>query len=52
MWIKIAQLRDELRRMLDDDLSDAVDRMCEEVCEEFGISDQDGIDIVFNALYN
>lgn len=43
--------RDDLQLMLDDDLSDAVDRACERICDEFDITDEYMVGQIWGELY-
>lgn len=43
--------RNDLRLMLDDDLSDAVDRACERICDEFDITDEYMVGQIWGELY-
>lgn len=43
--------RNDLQLMLDDDLSDAVDRACERICDEFDITDEYMVGQIWGELY-
>lgn len=43
--------RNDMKLMLDDDLSDAVDRACERICDEFNIEDEYMVGQIWGELY-
>lgn len=47
----IEEERNDMKLMLDDDLSDAVDRSCERICDEFDITDEYMVGQIWGELY-